>query len=170
MGKPAQLEERVARLQTHGDCERFAVNATERGRPDLAEQARKRAIALRADNYGVEDSREKECIQAVYAYELVLIQKKGRSMRAVTIWRSIEKFGVLGAIERAVDLQTEIPYHDALIELGLQDHAFESVVTYHPELFSPAAVRRAHRCVAGWRNASQPTPEPPVTVASVQAS
>jgi hypothetical protein len=43
MGKPAELDERVARLHTHGDCEPFAVNATERGPPDLAEQARKQA-------------------------------------------------------------------------------------------------------------------------------
>jgi hypothetical protein len=52
---------------------------------------------------------------------LLLSGKKGRSMRAVIIWRSIEKLGVLGAVERAVERQTEIPYHGALIELGLQD-------------------------------------------------
>jgi len=161
MSTPAQVDERVSRLKTFEDCERFALNVIERGRPDLAEQARKRALGLRVADYGAQTAMERECLEAVYAYESALTATKGRSMRASTVWRMIGRFGVLGAVERAVDRQSEISYHSTLLEMGLQDYAFEAVVARHPDVFAPAAVRRAMRCVAQWKHASQRTPEPP---------
>jgi hypothetical protein len=127
---------------------------TERGRPDLAEQARKRAISLRADVYGVQTVVERECLEAALAYETALTASKGRSMRASTFWRMSERFGVMGAVERAVDRQTEVPYHGVLMAMGLRDYAFEAIVARHPEVFGKAAVRRASRCVDEWKRAA----------------
>lgn len=43
------MDDRVAVLKSPEECERFAKNALERNRRDLADEARKRAVGLRAD-------------------------------------------------------------------------------------------------------------------------
>ena len=46
------MDPRVARLSTVDDCKKFAVNAVRLDRDDLAEQARRRAVEIRAEAYG----------------------------------------------------------------------------------------------------------------------
>ena len=46
------MDERVARLKSPEDCEQFAKNVEERGKPELALQARRRALELRAEQRG----------------------------------------------------------------------------------------------------------------------
>ena len=45
------MDPRVENLKNVTDCESFAVNARERGAPDLADQACKRGIQIRAEVY-----------------------------------------------------------------------------------------------------------------------
>jgi hypothetical protein len=149
------MDERVARLRTAEDCGQFAKNALERNRPDLAEEARKRAVELRAEAYGAKTQVERECLEAIYAYEQVLTAKKRRKVRASTTWQAINRHGVLRAIERAVIRGAEVPHHTALLEMGLQDHAFEAVVVRHPELFSAQTVRRSRKRVGEWKRIPQ---------------
>ena len=66
------MDERVKKIATPEKCEIFAKNCIERGRPDLAAQAKERAVQLRAEEYGAESEAEKEALEAVYAYEEVL--------------------------------------------------------------------------------------------------
>ena len=61
------MDPRVLRLKTVGDCEAFAENARERGAPELADQARMRAIQIRAEAHGAQTEVERECLQAVHA-------------------------------------------------------------------------------------------------------
>ena len=82
------MDERVARLKTPEECERFAKNAIERNRRDLADEARKRAVELRAMAYGAKSEAERECLEAIYAYEEVLTSRNGRRTHASRTWQN----------------------------------------------------------------------------------
>ena len=75
------MDERVARLKTPDECEQFALNVQAR-LPDLARAARRRAVELRAAAHGATSAAEREALEAVYAYERVLSQKRGKKIRA----------------------------------------------------------------------------------------
>jgi hypothetical protein len=145
------MDEKVTRLKTPEECERFAKNALERNRRDLADEARKRSVELRAEAYGAKTRAERECLEAIYAYEEVLTAKNGRKTRASRTWPMIKKHGILGAVERAVNREAETAGYTALLEMGLQDYAFEAVVVRYPELFSPETVQRSRTRVDEWK-------------------
>jgi hypothetical protein len=145
------MDERVNRLRTPDECEQFAKNALERGHPDLAKEAKVRAVQLRAEQYGATSEAEREALQAVYAYEEVLSQKNGRRTRASRTWQMISRHGILGAVERAVDREQETQGYVALVEMGLEDFAFEAVVLRHPELFGQAAIEKSTERLKAWR-------------------
>ena len=147
------MDERVLKLKTPRDCEIFAKNATERGRPDLAQEARQRSVQLKAESYGAKSEAERECLQAVYAYEEVLSAKNGKKTKASRTWQMIKKHGILPAVERAVNRPQETAGYTALLEMGLEDYAFESVVVKYPELFSEEAVARCAERIQGWEHA-----------------
>ena len=73
----------------------------------------------------------------------------------------ITRHGILGAVERAVNhVARTAGYHFALLDMGLQDYAFEAVLVRHPELFSPDTVQRSRKRVEKWNatnNSLQPT-------------
>lgn len=146
------MDVRVARLKTPEDCERFIKNAIRLNERELADQARRRAIELRASEYGASSQAEKECLQAVYAYEEVLSKKNGRRTRATRTWQMIERHGILASAERAVDRNTETAGYKALAEMGLQEFAFEAVILRHRELFSESAIRRSEERMKEWQN------------------
>ena len=80
------MDERVRNLKTPEQCEIFARNATERDRPDLADEARVRGVQLRAESYGAKTDAEREAIQAIYAYEEVLTVSRQLSC---PVWRQL---------------------------------------------------------------------------------
>ncbi len=55
----------------------------------------------------------------------------------------IKRHGIIGAVERAVNRKDETLGYSTLIEMGMEDFAFEAVVLRYPDLFSPAAIERA---------------------------
>ena len=137
------MDDRVAKLKTPEDCEKFAKNAERLDRPDLVEDAIRRAVELRAKDYGSASDAEKECLQAVYAYEEVVSKKNGKRTRASRTWQMIERHGILQAAERAVNRPVETVAYRALIEMELRDFAFEAVISRHPDAFSQEAVEVA---------------------------
>ncbi len=147
------MDERVLKLKTPRDCEIFAKNATERGRPDLAQEARQRSVQLKAETYGAKTEAERECPEAVYAYEEVLSAKNGKKTNASRTWQMIKKHGILSAVERAVNRPQETAGYTALLEMGLEDYAFEAVVVKYPDLFSEEAFARCAERIQGWKNA-----------------
>src|SRR3972149_2386860 len=147
------MDESVKKLKTPDDCERFAKNAVERGRPDLVQEARKRAVELRAESYGAKSQAERECLEAVYAYEEILSAKNGKKTKASRTWQMIKKHGILPAVERAVNRPQETAGYTALLEMGLEDFAFEAVVVKYPDLFSKEAVTRCKERIEQWKNA-----------------
>ncbi len=134
------MDPRVARLTNVADCESFAVNARERGAPELADQARKRAVQIRADSHGAQSEVERDCLQAVYAYEEILSAQKGRRQPASRTWQMIKKHGIIPAVERVVTKREVSSGFTALAEMGLMDYAFEAVILRHPESFSEEAI------------------------------
>lgn len=148
------MDERVAKLKTPDECAVFEKNALERGRPDLATEARRKALELKALQHGAVSKAERECLEAVYAYERVLTAKNGRTTRASRTWQMIDRHGIIGAVERAVNRDAETIGYTALLEMGLEDFAFESVVVRYPELFSSEAVQRSQGRVNSWKAVS----------------
>jgi len=62
----------------------------------------------------------------------------------------IKRHGILGAVERAVNRPDETVGYSALLEMGLNDFAFEAVVVRYPTLFSTQAVQRAQARITEW--------------------
>ena len=133
------MDPRVANLKNVADCDSFAVNARERGAPELADQARMRGIQIRAETYGATSVVERECLSAVYAYEEVLSAKKGRRQPASRTWQMIKRLGIIAAVERVVTKREVSTGFTALAEMGLMEFAFEAVILRHAESFSAEA-------------------------------
>ena len=144
------MDDRIRRLDTVKKCENFARNAAERGRPDLAKESRQRAVELRAEEHGAESVAEKEALQAVYAYEDLLTSKNGRTTRASRTWQMINRHGIIEAVERAVKRDAVTQGYTTLVEMGLEEHAFEAVILRHPEVFSQEAVNISRKRLAEW--------------------
>lgn len=139
------MDERVVRLKTPEECEQFARNVDPR-LPDVALQARQRAVELRADatakKRGVTAAAEREALEAVYAYEAVKTTK-GRKFQASRTWQMIDRHGIVKAVERTVCRAKETAGYEALAAAGMARFAFEAVVLRHPEVFSAEAVERS---------------------------
>ena len=143
------MDERVARLKTPEDCEQFALNVETR-LPEVAQEARRRAVELRAASHGATTDAEREALQAVYAYERVLFQKHGRHIKASRTWPMIERHGIIAAVERIVRRKDVTVGYKALVEMDMPDLAFEAVVCRHPEVFSPEALERSKERMQEW--------------------
>jgi len=136
------MDETVRRLKTPEECEQFIKNVQEKY-PALALEARRRAVEMRAAAHGAQTAAERESLQAVYAYEEALSAKRGRKTRASRTWQMIKRHGIIRAVERAVNRKDETLGYTTLIEMNMQDFAFEAVVLRYPDLFSPATIDRA---------------------------
>ena len=136
-------DQRIAKLKTPQECEIFAKNAAERGHPDLAVAAKQRAVRIRAENYGATSDVERECIEAVFAYEEVLSAKAGRRQPASRTWPMIERYGIIEAVERVVKRKDDALGYTSLVSMGLAEYAFEAVILRHPSAFSVEAIAQS---------------------------
>jgi hypothetical protein len=75
------MDPHIAKLTTPEECEQFAINVSET-EPTLALAAKRRAVELRAQKAGAKTDAEREALEAVYAYEAVLAERKGKKVRA----------------------------------------------------------------------------------------
>jgi len=120
----------------HGVDSRFCAACANPGRTKASRRAR---VQLRATSHHPKNDAEREGYEAIYAYEEALSNQKGRNTRAGRTWPMVEARGIIGAIERIVTRRAETEGYRVLIEMGMEDMAFEAVVLRHPESFSPAA-------------------------------
>ncbi|MFI0473738.1 hypothetical protein ACGLWX_13575 [Halomonas sp. HMF6819] len=118
----------------------------------MAKEAKERAVQLRAEAYGAKSDAERKALEAVYAYEEVLSARNGRKTRAGRTWQMITRHGIIGAVERAVNRPTETQGYIALVEMGLEDYAFENVMLRHTDLFSDQAVKISRERIEQWKN------------------
>ena len=84
------MDSTVARLATPEECEQYAKNVRER-HPELAQQARRRAIELRAAAHGAETEAEADALRVLYAYEEALFVKHGKRVKAAYTRRKIAR-------------------------------------------------------------------------------
>lgn len=134
------MDPRVARLKSTVDCQNFAENAIARGLPELAEQARKRSVQIRAEIHGASSPVGTECLEAVYAYEEVLSTEKGRRQPASRTWQMLKRHGIVPGVERIVTRREVSTGFTALARMGLMEFAFEAVVLRHQDSFSAGAI------------------------------
>ena len=121
----------------------FATNCGKRGRDDLARLAKKRKVELRAELYGAETEVEMKSAQAIFAYEEVRSELNGKKTRATRTWRMVERYGLIGTVERVLTKRKETQGYSTLNDLGLIEFSFESVVSNNPDVFSAEAVNVA---------------------------
>ncbi|MCZ8062700.1 MAG: hypothetical protein O9255_06770, partial [Silanimonas sp.] len=74
------MDERIGRLKTSKDAKEFAKNANRLGRPDLEEQANRRAHQLRAVEDGYSSPAQVAIAEALYAYEDQRSVLEGKSL------------------------------------------------------------------------------------------
>lgn len=137
------MDARVEKLKSVEECERFARNARDRGYPGLAQEAQARTVQLKSETHEARSQVERECLQAVYAYEEAQSKLKGRRFHANRTWQMIKRHGIIPAVERAVNRSDETMGYQTLVEMGMGEFAFERVILRHPSSFSDAAVLRA---------------------------
>lgn len=137
------MDRRIAVLKTVAACETFAENARDRGADDLADQARQRAVQLRAQAHGAKTEVERECLEAVHAYEEILTSRRGKRQPASRTWQMIRRLGILPAVERVVTKTHESSGNTELVKMGLKDYSFEAVILRHPESSSEEARARS---------------------------
>jgi len=136
------MEDIISKLKTPAQCIQLAKNVIERN-PALAQEARRRAVELRAISFGSTKEVELELLKALYAYEEVLTEKNKRTTRASRTWQMIKKYGIIRAAEKAVDRPIEPNGYKVLVQMGMQDLTFESVIVRHPDSFNEEVVLRA---------------------------
>ena len=136
------MDDIISKLKTPEQCIQLAKNVIERN-PDLAKEARRRAVELRAIAYGSTRRVELELLKALYAYEEVLTEKNKKTTRASRTWQMIKKYGIIIAAERAVDRPIEPNGYKVLVQMGMQDLTFESVIVRYPDAFNEGVVVRA---------------------------
>jgi hypothetical protein len=134
------MDYRVERLRTPAECESFAKNALTRHHPDLALQARRKAIDLQVSTHETGSAVEAEGLAAVYAYEALLTRRNGKKTRATGTWQAIKRYGIIEAVQRALDRPPDEPGALTLRDLGLEDLTFEALVIRHEGSFSAAAI------------------------------
>ncbi|MCJ7529904.1 MAG: hypothetical protein MUO64_02580 [Anaerolineales bacterium] len=136
------MDERVQKLKTPEECMQLAKNVQDKY-PDLAREARRRAIELRAIDHGNKSAVEIELLKALYAYEEVISEKNKRRTRASRTWQMINRHGIIGAAERAVNRKIEAMGYKVLVEMGMHDLTFEAVIVRYPDAFRQEVVARA---------------------------
>jgi hypothetical protein len=147
---PEKNDERINRLRTPEECEIFSKNVTERGFPELAARAGRRAVQLQAAAHEVQNEAERDGLEAVYAYERALSTARRKRTRATGAWRMIKSRGIIEAIRSLANRNVGEAEYANLRETGMQDLAFESIVVKHAAAFDAETVKRCADRLAAW--------------------
>ena len=133
------MHELVLRIKDPELCYVFAKNATQRGHPELALQAHRRAVDLRSEQHGTSSDAEFAAVRAIYAYEEALSHSKGKRTRATGTWQMVRRQGIFEAIRKRLEGRHADDMSDELKALGMEDYSFETVRNEHPEAFEAQA-------------------------------
>jgi hypothetical protein len=74
--------------------EQSAINV-EGHSPEKAQEARRQAVRMRAEQYGAKTEAERECLQAIFAYEWTLFKKHRKRQKAAYTWRMVGERGII---------------------------------------------------------------------------
>src|SRR5262245_32707468 len=124
----------------HGIDSRFCSACAN---PLTDRERRRRGVQLRAAARAPANEAEREAYEAIYAYEEAHSKQRGRTIRASRTWPMVDKYGIIGTVERIVMRPDDATGYRVLVEMGLEDMAFEAVVLRHPDVFSREAVQHS---------------------------
>jgi len=133
------MHELVLRIKDPELCYVFAKNATRRGHPELAMEAYRRAVDLRALEHTTGNEAELAAVRAIYAYEEALSYNKGKRTRATGTWQLVNRHGVLPALLKRLQSRGDEDVLAALKALGMEDYSFESVYSAYEDYFRSVA-------------------------------
>lgn len=144
------IKDVIDTLETPAECDQLIKNVEKRD-PEKAKRALRKKIELQAVKHGAKSDAEREALQVIYAYEEVLTKLKGRKTRASRTWQLVKNHGIIGAVEKAVNRKDETAGYKVLVEMGMQDLAFEVIVLRYPHLFSPEARAISDKRLKDWQ-------------------
>jgi len=133
------MHELVIRIKTPELCYVFARNATARGHEDLALQAYRRAVDLKAEAHAVETEAELMALKSFYAYEEALSWGQRKRKRATGTWQLVNRIGVLPTLQKRLASGAGDKVLPVLKELKLDDYAFQAVARAYAEDLQQAA-------------------------------
>jgi hypothetical protein len=133
------MHELVQRIKRPELCYVFAKNATKRGHPELALQAYRRAVDLRAEQHEAESEAEQAALRSIYAYEEALSYSKGKRTRATGTWQMVTKHGVFTTLAKRIGARGVEDAKSVLKELGMEDYSFDAVREAYPQEFEQQA-------------------------------
>ena len=133
------MHELVQRVQDPELCYVFARNATRKGHPELALQAYRRAVDLRAEQHDTDNEAEFAAVRAIYAYEEALSYSKGKRTRATGTWQLVNRHGLLQALDKRLESRGGEEIKAILKELNMEDYSFEAVRDAYPEALQQVA-------------------------------
>ena len=140
----------LVKLETVEECEQFSINVAQKY-PELSLQARRLAVELRAKASDANSVVERKALEAVYAYEAVLTEMRGKKTRASRTWQMIRRRGIIGAVEQAVTREDDLQGYKMLVRMGLNEMSFEEVVLQHPSFFSSSAIKQCQERIARYQ-------------------
>ena len=134
-----EMNELVTRIKKPELCYVFAKNATQRGQPELALQAYRHAVNLRAAEHAVDSEAELMALRAFYAYEEALSWQNGKRKRATGTWQMVSRIGILPTLQKRIASKSVQEAMAALKQLGMEDYSFQTVAkAYAADLLQAA--------------------------------
>lgn len=133
------MHELVERIRDPELCYVFARNAKRQGHPELALQAYRRAVDLRAESYGASGEAELAAVRAIFAYEEAMSQMRGKRTRATGTWQLVRRIGLLPTLRKRVESDSQRDVIQSLRALGMEDYSFEAVCREYPEFATEKA-------------------------------
>ena len=130
------MHELVLRINEPDKCYVFARNATRKGHPELALEAYRRAVDLRAEQHEATSDLEFAAVRAIYAYEEALSHTRGKRTRATGTWQLVNRIGPVAAVAKRLSSRNGEDLTEVLKEMGMEDYTFEAVRAAYPDAFS----------------------------------
>jgi hypothetical protein len=129
------MHELVERIKEPELCYVFARNAQRRGHPELALQAYRKAVDLRAELRDADSEAEFAALRAILAYEEALSYGRGKRIRATGTWQLVNRHGLFLALSKRLEAGADDKVQMTLKELGMEDYSFAAVRAAYPEAF-----------------------------------
>ena len=121
------MHELVLRIKQPELCYVFAENAAKRGHEELALEAYRRAVDLRAEAHEDVTPEERLALKAFYAYEEALSWGQRKRKRATGTWQMVKREGILETLRKRLDGKHAEEARDALTAMKLEDYSFEAI-------------------------------------------
>ena len=121
------MHDLVLRIKDAKGCYVFAQNAIRRGHPELAIQAYRRAVDVRAAEHEEVSEAELMALKAFYAYEEAISYGQKKRKRATGTWQMMNKIGILPTLHKRGQCRATDDFLPVLKELQMEDYSFQAV-------------------------------------------